>query len=81
MLLGQLLERDVHGDPAHPELYPTISFFGLHLSMPLGHWINDALMAIFFFVVWMEINRYIVFFVLSDLQRAFLPLIFSLGGA
>lgn len=69
-----------HGDPAHPEHYPTIAFFGLHLSMPLGHWINDALMAIFFFVVGMEIKREMVYGELSDRQRAMLPVMGALGG-
>lgn len=69
-----------HGDPAHPEHYPTIAFFGLHVSMPLGHWVNDALMAIFFFVVGMEIKRELVYGELSDRQRAMLPVIAALGG-
>ncbi len=69
-----------HGDPAHPEDYLTIAFLGVGLSMPLGHWVNDALMAIFFFVVGMEIKRELVYGELSNRQRAMLPVVAALGG-
>ena len=58
----------------------TVSFFGIHLSMSLGHWINDALMAIFFFVVGMEIKREIAYGELSNVQRAMLPVVAAVGG-
>lgn len=46
----------------------------------LHFWINDGLMAIFFFVVGLEIRREMVRGVLSDLRRASLPLAAALGG-
>jgi len=50
------------------------------LEMPLGGWVNDALMAVFFFAVGMEIKREMVLGELSDRSRAMLPVIGALGG-
>jgi NhaA family Na+:H+ antiporter len=50
------------------------------LSLSLGHWVNEALMAIFFFVVGMEIKREMVLGELSTLRRALLPVMAALGG-
>ena len=50
------------------------------LNLSLAHWVNDGLMAIFFFVVGMEIKREVVLGELSSLQRAMLPLFGALGG-
>jgi NhaA family Na+:H+ antiporter len=50
------------------------------LSLPLGHWVNDALMAIFFFVVGMEIKREMVQGELSSPRKAMLPVAAALGG-
>ncbi|HLI62530.1 MAG TPA: Na+/H+ antiporter NhaA, partial [Terriglobales bacterium] len=50
------------------------------LQLPVHAWINDALMAIFFFLVGMEIKHEIVHGELSDLRRAALPIFGALGG-
>tara|TARA_Y100000590_G_scaffold274281_1_gene307981 strand:- start:24511 stop:25689 length:1179 start_codon:yes stop_codon:yes gene_type:complete len=52
--------------------------FGLDLS--ILHWINDALMAIFFFVVTLEIKREFIQGELSKPKRALLPIIGAIGG-
>ena len=52
--------------------------FGLDLS--ILHWINDALMAVFFFVVTLEIKREFVQGELSRPKQALLPIIGSIGG-
>ena len=52
--------------------------FGLDLS--ILHWINDALMAIFFFVVTLEIKREFVHGELSKPKQALLPIIGAVGG-
>ena len=52
--------------------------FGLNLN--IQHWINDALMAIFFFVVTLEIKREFVQGELSRPKRALLPIIGAVGG-
>lgn len=50
------------------------------LDHSLEHWINDALMTLFFFVVGLEIKREIVAGELSDWQKALLPIVAALGG-
>ena len=52
--------------------------FGLDLSFL--HWINDALMAIFFFVVTLEIKREFLQGELSKPKQALLPIIGAIGG-
>jgi len=52
--------------------------FGLDLS--ILHWINDALMAIFFFVVTLEIKREFIQGELSKPKQALLPIIGAIGG-
>jgi len=51
-----------------------------HLDLTLVEWINDALMAVFFFVVGMEIKRELVHGELRDPRKAALPAIAALGG-
>jgi NhaA family Na+:H+ antiporter len=52
--------------------------FGLDLSVL--HWINDALMAIFFFIVTLEIKREFLQGELSNPKQALLPIIGAVGG-
>ena len=52
--------------------------FGLDLS--ILHWINDALMAIFFFTVTLEIKREFIHGELSNPKQALLPIIGAVGG-
>jgi NhaA family Na+:H+ antiporter len=46
----------------------------------LQHWINDGLMAIFFFVIGLEVKREIVHGELGDLRQASLPIAAAIGG-
>ena len=50
------------------------------LSKSLLHWINDGLMAIFFFFVGLEIKRELIAGELSSLKQASLPITAALGG-
>ncbi len=52
--------------------------FGLELS--ILHWINDVLMAIFFFLVSLEIKREFVKGELSNPKQAMLPIVGAIGG-
>ncbi len=50
------------------------------LSHSLHHWINDGLMAIFFFLIGLEIKREITAGELSNLKVAILPILAAIGG-
>lgn len=50
------------------------------LDKTLLHWINDGLMAIFFFVVGLEIKREVVLGALAHRKTAVLPVIAAVGG-
>jgi len=59
-------------------IFIGVNNFGLKLS--LLHWINDALMAIFFFFVTLEIKREFIQGELSNTKQAILPIIAAIGG-
>ncbi len=52
----------------------------IHLKHSILHWINDGLMAIFFLLIGLEIEREIYIGELSDLKNASLPLFAAVGG-
>lgn len=53
---------------------------GLHLNLSLGRWAADGLLAIFFFVVGLELKREFVAGDLRDPARAILPIAAAIGG-
>ena len=58
----------------------TIGPEALHLNLSLGTWAADGLLAIFFFVVGLELKREFVAGDLRDPARAALPILAALGG-
>ncbi|MFD6054685.1 Na+/H+ antiporter NhaA [Agromyces sp. NPDC060279] len=52
----------------------------LGLDLSIGHWISDGLLAIFFFIVAVELKRELVIGELNSLSKALLPAIAAVGG-
>ncbi len=69
-----------HGYHAFWEQPLSIGLGKFVFSLSLHHWINDALMTVFFLVVGMEIKREIHEGTLSRLDQAILPVIAAFGG-
>ena len=53
---------------------------GFELFKSLHHWINDGLMAVFFFVIGLEIKREVLVGELATLKKVALPLAAAVGG-
>lgn len=53
---------------------------GLEFEQSLRHWVDDALMALFFFVVGLEIKREFIVGELSTMRGAALPVMAAVGG-
>ena len=61
--------------------YLGIRFGDAEFKLTLSYWIKDGLMAIFFFVVGLEIKREVVVGELSSVDKAMLPVGAAIGGA
>ena len=70
--------RDAYEDLWHTDL--TLGAGSLAIREDLRHWVNDALMALFFFVVGLEIKRELVAGELRDRRAAALPAMAAIGG-
>jgi len=57
-----------------------VRFGDFHIAKPLLLWVNDGLMAVFFFLVGLEVKREILEGSLSSISKATLPVIAAIGG-
>ncbi len=62
------------------ETHLTVAIGPFVISEPLRWWINEGLMALFFFVVGLEIKRAVVVGELSHIQDALFPILAAVGG-
>lgn len=58
----------------------TVGPAALHLDLTIGQWATDGLLAVFFFVVGLELKRELVVGELSTARQALLPVAAALGG-
>jgi len=86
MLLAAILAIALNNSPLHRlddlllDTPVSIHIGSFALDKSLLHWINDGLMAIFFFLVGLEIKKELLTGALSSVDRAVLPAIGALGG-
>ncbi|MCD5346542.1 Na+/H+ antiporter NhaA [Agromyces sp. H3Y2-19a] len=84
LLIAAALGLIIANTPVGPSLielkteHLDLPWLGLDLS--LGHWISDGLLAIFFFIVAVELKRELVIGELNSLSKALLPAIAAVGG-
>ena len=67
----------------YEELWSTsasVNIGGATLEMDLGHWVNDGLMALFFFVIGLEVRRELSIGELTHRSRLVIPLVAGVGG-
>ena len=57
-----------------------VRFGALHIAKPLLLWVNDGLMAIFFFLIGLEVKREVMEGHLSTIKQVTLPTIAAIGG-
>ncbi len=58
----------------------VIKFGNLEIAKPLLLWVNDGLMAIFFFLIGLEVKREVIEGHLSSISKVTLPIIAAIGG-
>jgi NhaA family Na+:H+ antiporter len=74
-----LLLSNSHLGPGYLSFWEQHLGYGV-LSKSLGHWINEGLMAVFFFSVGLEIKREVLAGELAEPRQALLPMLAAVGG-
>ena len=78
LIISNSVFSELYFNTLQQYLFIGVNEFGLKLS--IHHWINDLLMAIFFFFVTLEIKREFIQGELSNIKKAMLPIIAAFGG-
>ena len=78
LILANTALAESYGDFFHTTIDLNVGTW--QLSHSLHHWINDGLMAIFFFLIGLEIKREVLVGELSNLKVAILPILAAIGG-
>ncbi|MFZ0529856.1 MAG: Na+/H+ antiporter NhaA [Propionicimonas sp.] len=58
----------------------SVDIAGMHLDLSIGHWAADGLLAVFFFLVGLELKREFVVGDLRDPNTALVPVVAAIGG-
>lgn len=80
LILANSSLADEYFNILHHHIEITLGERVFSLDKPLEFWINDLLMAIFFFVIGLEIKREIMAGELSSIRAASLPIAAAIGG-
>ena len=87
LLFGTTIIALIWANSAYAPYYESLlqykigfSFEGFELKKPLILWINDGLMAIFFFLIGLELKRELLVGEINTLKKATFPLFAALGG-
>jgi len=78
LILANSALASFYSDLQHMMISIKIGSWSLEKS--LHHWVNDGLMALFFFVVGLELKREILVGELADMRKAALPMVAAIGG-
>ncbi|MDQ6995291.1 MAG: Na+/H+ antiporter NhaA, partial [Mariprofundaceae bacterium] len=78
LILQNSALSDIYSSFLHTHV--EIRFGHLQIAKPLILWVNDGLMAIFFFLIGLEVKREIMEGHLSSMKQIALPGIAALGG-
>lgn len=62
------------------ETYGTVGVGPLTIDMSLGHWVNDGLMVVFFFLIGLEVRQEFAVGSLRDRRSALVPLVAGVTG-
>lgn len=79
-VLALIIANTSWGSTYHSILGTEVGPAALHLDLTISEWISDGLLAVFFFVVGLELKRELVIGQLRSIKRAMLPVFAAFGG-